>query len=147
MQNDKQINPGSSNPIFEFSDKEPSIKRVEFLFSKMEAPVVKYKYDLEFLQEYIKLNVSVVCFLKAKDGNDTDTIEPIKNKYSYRVIKLNDFLPNELFIVLQNCKERLTLFLQQLRPPLKTLPQGLPSLVWEDNVEDLKRLCQEINQL
>lgn len=141
--NEEPINPGYSNQIFEFSEKKPNVNRTQFVFADISDAEMTFEYELQFMKEYIKLSVDAICHVKSKNGGTS--IEPIKNKYSYKIITAHEILPEELLIILQNCTERLSLALEQEIPPLQTLPKGLPNPLWADNAESLTLLSQKIN--
>lgn len=138
----EQINPGYVNQIFEFSDAEPSVNRTEFINGKIVKKEIGFFYEeLQFIGDYIKLTVNVDYRLIEERGN---TILPVKNRYSFRIVNGNGITAEELFVILENCIQRINIFLKDLNPTLQNVPNPLPKPLWEGNYKDLEKIAQSI---
>ena len=91
--------------------------------------------------DYIRLSVNVEYRLIGERGYD---IVAIKNRYSFRIVNGNGITAKELFVILENCIERINIFIKELNPPLKSVPDLLPEPLWEDNCKDLRKIAQNI---
>jgi hypothetical protein len=138
-----QINPGSIHPIFEFSENEPRRNRTQLFNEKIVKKKIKFSFDkLQFMGDYIRLSVNVNYELIGERGS---VLDPVKQpRYSYKIINANGITGEELFVVLQNCTERINTFIKNLNEPLKNVPDLLPEPVPEDHYEDLEKIAQEI---
>lgn len=139
----EQINPGCSKAIFEFSETEPRISTTEFINGTIVMKEIKFSFDeLQFEPEYIRLSVNVDYRLIEDKG---DILIPIKNRYSYKIFNGNGIKVEELFAILKNCIQRINVFIKDLYPPLKYVPDLLPELlIQEQHYEDLEKIAEEI---
>ena len=98
---------------------------------------IEFSYDkLQFMGDHIKLSVNVDYKLI---GERWDALIPIKNRFSYKIVNGNGITAEELFVILENCIERINIFIKELNPPLKSVPDLLPEPLWEDNSKRLRR--------
>ncbi len=140
---EESINPSYANKIFFLSGKRTNFDRSEFVNATVEDKGLIFEYEVQISNAFIKLGITIRYIRIAKETNyELNVITFFK---SFRIVKVSDFYPRDLLVVLEYCIDILNKDIKAEKTEIKGLPAEFSQPLWEDNILLLEQIAQDLN--
>lgn len=140
---EEPINPGYVNQIFFLSGKQTCFNRSEFINSTVEDKGLRFDYQAQILDDFIKLGITIKYIRVAKETNsELDVITLFK---SFRITKVAEIYPKDLLVVLEYSIDILNKDMMAEKNLPKGLPIAFPRPLYEAHTALLEQIAQDLN--